>query len=418
MKRLMPKPMWIENIEKNVAQKVPIHPNAISLAKLFLVTPLLFLALRQVNVLPHSAFLVGSLFLVFAALDYLDGVVARAKKNTTYFGNILDRLTDYPLLIIVSWYCLSEISPILLVSKVVIDTVLLILFMLGKGSTENRLRTGISYITLFALLFLSQGWSPRFLSHDFVENLLVINILFSIFVALHNLGLVGKFLIADLLSGANLLCGIFSMYHASQGRYEISLLLLMIGAGFDGLDGAAARRWGGTKWGVYSDDIADGVNYGLAPGVALYYAINGYEGLVVGAFYSVFTISRLVFFTLNKEGSDPNFFAGVPSTVGGLIALSAICIFPENQALLGLLVGFACVLMISFDTNYRHLGRAAGEKKKQIIWGMPVLILVTVLGTKIWGLDSAIGLVLLAALGYGLQPVVNAFKRVMADKIK
>lgn len=48
---------------------------------------------------------------------------------------------------------------------------------------------------------------------------------------------------------------------------------------------------------------------------------------------------------------------------------------------------------------------------------MPVLILVTVLGTRIWGMEAAIGLVMLLSLGYGLQPVVNAFKRVMSEKM-
>ncbi len=44
-----------------------------------------------------------------------------------------------------------------------------------------------------------------------------------------------------------------------------------MGCLFDGFDGAAARKWGGTRFGVYSDDIADGVNYGIAPGFALFF---------------------------------------------------------------------------------------------------------------------------------------------------
>ncbi len=78
-----------------------------------------------------------------------------------------------------------------------------------------------------------------------------------------------KRLVADLLSATNLACGIASAACAVAGRFEVSLLLLLVGAACDGLDGAAARRWGGTRWGVLSDDIADGVNYGIAPGVAL-----------------------------------------------------------------------------------------------------------------------------------------------------
>ena len=99
---------------------------------------------------------------------------------------------------------------------------------------------------------------------------------------------------------------------------------------FDGFDGAAARKFGGTRWGVYSDDVADAVNYGIAPGVALYFVLGGIQGWVVGAFYGLFTISRLVFFTLNKKYSDPEYFSGVPSTMGALVVLCSILLF-ENQ---------------------------------------------------------------------------------------
>src|SRR5262245_7122958 len=118
-----------------------------------------------------------------------------------------------------------------------------------------------------------------------------------------------KRFIADALSATNLACGIGSAACAIAGRFEVCLLLLIIGAICDGFDGMAARRWGGTRWGVLSDDIADGVNYGIAPGVALACAIHGPEGLLLGILFSVFTISRLVFFTLAKNVADPNFFS-------------------------------------------------------------------------------------------------------------
>ncbi len=64
-------------------------------------------------------------------------------------------------------------------------------------------------------------------------------------------------------------------------------------------------------------------------GVALFFIIGGWQGAVSGLLYSFFTISRLVFFTLNKAVSDPNFFCGVPSTIGGLMVLCALILFDE-----------------------------------------------------------------------------------------
>lgn len=54
-----------------------------------------------------------------------------------------------------------------------------------------------------------------------------------------------------------------------------------------------------------SDDIADGVNYGIAPSYAIACTVEGWEGIAIGTAYSVFTISRLVFFTLKRRPCLP-----------------------------------------------------------------------------------------------------------------
>ncbi len=53
--------------------------------------------------------------------------------------------------------------------------------------------------------------------------------------------LLQKRYLADALSGANLVCGLLGMLAAAHDRLEVSLLFLLAGAAFDGLDGAAAR---------------------------------------------------------------------------------------------------------------------------------------------------------------------------------
>ena len=91
--------------------------------------------------------------------------------------------------------------------------------------------------------------------------------------------------IADMLSFCNFLCGVASIVVASQQHFSAALSLLMLGALFDGIDGMAARKWGGTRMGIYADDIADGVTYGVAPGCALYYFFGGMEGTVLGLLF-------------------------------------------------------------------------------------------------------------------------------------
>jgi CDP-diacylglycerol--serine O-phosphatidyltransferase len=215
--------------------------------------------------------------------------------------------------------------------------------------------------------------------------------------------------LADALSFGNLVCGLASIAFAVAKRFELSLGALLRGAVLDGLDGLAARRFGGTRFGVYADDIADGVNYGLAPGVALAFAIDGAAGTFVGAFFAVFTISRLVYFTLVVDtGGDPRFFPGVPSTIGGLIALSSIIVF-EHEALIGLAVGVACAQMVSFKTHYRHLGRALASRempRRVAAVGFGVLVL----GELAFGVRFAAALILLASFVYGLLPSLLGFR--------
>lgn len=220
-----------------------------------------------------------------------------------------------------------------------------------------------------------------------------------------------KRLIADALSGCNLLCGVLSMAFASRGQVDVSLLFLILGAAFDGLDGAAARKFGGTSWGVYSDDVADAVNYGIAPGFALYCVLDGPEGCLVGGLYTVFTLSRLIYFTMSKRQGDPKYFRGMPSTAGGLMALSAVVLFKGRPAAIGLIVGIACVQMVSFDAAYRHLGRALSVDRR-FAYAAPALLLLLAVGRLCWIRELEelpIASVLGAGLLYGFAPMVSHF---------
>ena len=71
-------------------------------------------------------------------------------------------------------------------------------------------------------------------------------------------------------------------------------------------------------------------------------------GVVAGTLYAVFTISRLVFFTLDKDAADPNYFRGVPSTIGGVVTLCSIIVFRDSPGLLGIMVGIDGYLFYRF----------------------------------------------------------------------
>lgn len=75
----------------------------------------------------------------------------------------------------------------------------------------------------------------------------------------------------DLLTTANLGCGVASILLASQGQLTIACGLVFAAAVFDVFDGLAARALGGgTPLGAQLDSLADMVSFGVAPAFALF----------------------------------------------------------------------------------------------------------------------------------------------------
>ena len=228
-----------------------------------------------------------------------------------------------------------------------------------------------------------------------------------------------KRLIANTLSGMNFLCGIMCIMLALNNQFSWCFILLCIGAICDGLDGTAARRWGSTRWGVLADDIADGVTYGIAPGFAIYASVGaGIEGVVIGVLYALFTISRLVFFTINKNSSDPNYFAGAPSPFAGIVMLSAVVLFhTAHPVMIGLIAGIVAVQMVSYNTPYFHLGRALGKPRQRRSLGVMLAALLAVIAITavLFGWNGPAGVVLAAGLTYGFLPMVTRFRTVVRE---
>ncbi len=400
------------------ARLLPVHPNVVSLLKAFLVTPLMVLALKRVDVLPTTAWMVTLLFVAFVLCDVLDGMLARGRYLRTGAGRLIDLFTDYPMAFVVAVSCLDVLPRELVAGKLAIDALMLVvffwLFVVKGKSVRSRVHVTLGEVTLLAMLLLSQGHMSAFVRVDVVATMLFCNTVFSALAALALVGVLQLRFVADALSFANALCGVASIWFAAHHQPHVCLLLLLVGAGFDGLDGAAARRWGGTWFGVYSDDIADGINYAIAPGVALAYCLSGWEGTAVGVAFSALTLSRLVFFTLNKSSSsDPNYFSGMPSTIGGIVVLCAVILFPEQHALVGLMVGVSVALMVSFDSAYRHLGRALFAARKSRVALAVACGVVLVAGATLAGPRIPVAVVLAGCLVYGFLPQLLRFVAVL-----
>ncbi|HQZ43540.1 MAG TPA: CDP-alcohol phosphatidyltransferase family protein, partial [Flavobacteriales bacterium] len=78
----------------------------------------------------------------------------------------------------------------------------------------------------------------------------------------------------DLLTSANLCCGVASILLASQGQLTMACWLVFAGAFFDVLDGFAARATGGgSALGAQLDSLADLVTFGVAPAMIIWFMV-------------------------------------------------------------------------------------------------------------------------------------------------
>jgi CDP-diacylglycerol--serine O-phosphatidyltransferase len=166
---------------------------------------------------------------------------------------------------------------------------------------------------------------------------------------------------ADVLTLCNALCGAAAILVICWDepvaaldvgqRYEVAALLFVCGTVFDVLDGAAARRWGGTPLGAPLDCLADGVTFGVAPVVAVTaYVTSGSssaEQLVVAAGALAYVAAALVrladFMAHYRERSD---FVGLPTTSA---CVAAVCLgfLSPPPALAGVGLAALAFLMVS-----------------------------------------------------------------------
>jgi CDP-diacylglycerol--serine O-phosphatidyltransferase len=197
----------------------------------------------------------------------------------------------------------------------------------------------------------------------------------------------------DLLTTANLGCGVASILLVSQGQLTIACVLVFAAALFDVFDGLAARALGGgTPLGAQLDSLADMVSFGVAPGVLCYRLIGDpitssllEQGMNLDASMRIGYLTVLVIpvasaWRLAKFNIDPrqtHGFLGLPTPANALfwsgLTLGLMDTAPEELqflerlnawALLGIMLTL-CILMLSElplpSLKFKHKGWKGNE---------------------------------------------------------
>src|ERR1700693_607800 len=169
-----------------------------------------------------------------------------------------------------------------------------------------------------------------------------------------------RMLVPNVITLLAICAGLTAIRLSTEGRMELAVAAIVFAAVLDGLDGRVARMIKGqSKFGAELDSLADFVNFGVAPGLILYFwqlheLNNG--GWIAAMVFAISGGLRLARFNAtmddpNKPAFAVNFFTGVPAPAGAITGLALIYLafvgLPMPPAMLTalytLLVGFLMV---------------------------------------------------------------------------
>lgn len=198
-----------------------------------------------------------------------------------------------------------------------------------------------------------------------------------------------KAFIPNGFTALNLITGFLVILFASDGRFDLAVILIFVAAFFDALDGFIAR-WLKTSspFGLEIDSLADVVSFGVAPAYLIYkthFFGYGVWGIVVAAIFLICGAFRLARFNIFLKDLDnkPD-FQGLPIPVAAQTLAGFVYTFdlhkginPALNIMLVLLVFLVSILMVT-NIKYRAMPRFKQIDTKRKIFIIAFVVLGTI----------------------------------------
>jgi CDP-diacylglycerol--serine O-phosphatidyltransferase len=142
-----------------------------------------------------------------------------------------------------------------------------------------------------------------------------------------------RLLVPNVITLLAICAGLTAIRLSTEGRMELAVGAIVFAAALDAIDGRIARLIKGqSKFGAELDSLADFVNFGVAPGLILYFwqlheLKNG--GWIAAMVFAISGGLRLARFNAtmddpNKPPFAANYFTGVPAPAGAITVLLPI----------------------------------------------------------------------------------------------
>jgi CDP-diacylglycerol--serine O-phosphatidyltransferase len=142
----------------------------------------------------------------------------------------------------------------------------------------------------------------------------------------------GIYILPNLLTTGNLLCGFWSIISVFQERFYLAAVAILLASVFDVFDGKVAKLSGATsKFGMQYDSLADLVSFGIAPALlAFSWALRPYGkfGWLAAFLFVACGAIRLARFNVMASSGETKYFKGLPIPVAAsMIAFTILLYF-------------------------------------------------------------------------------------------
>jgi CDP-diacylglycerol---serine O-phosphatidyltransferase len=210
-----------------------------------------------------------------------------------------------------------------------------------------------------------------------------------------------RYVVPNLITVLAICAGLSGIRLAFEGRFETAVLMVLLAAFLDGIDGRLARMMKGqSKFGAQMDSIADAVNFGAAPALVLYaYVLDQVRSLgwIAALVYAIACCLRLARFNVMNDNPEQSansgdYFVGVPAPAGACLVMLPVYLGflgfepTKTAALLGALytvmIGLLMISQLPVYSGKRATSRIPRDIVLPLILG--ITIYVALLASFTW----------------------------------
>ena len=229
-----------------------------------------------------------------------------------------------------------------------------------------------------------------------------------------------RYILPNLITVLAICAGLSGIRLAFEGRFEIAVLMVLLAAFLDGIDGRLARMMKGqSKFGAQMDSIADAVNFGAAPALVLYaYVLDQVRSLgwIAALVYAIACCLRLARFNVMNDNPEQaanagDYFVGVPAPAGACLVMLPVYLGflglepTKTTAMLGalytVLIGLLMISQLPVFSGKRATSRIPRDIVLPLILG--ITIFVALLASYTWETLAFSTLAYLASLPFGVS---------------